>query len=451
LSITLVAIFALYLRRIKQQIQYFDKILLSKHADIMQKEFCLKMKIFDFQSTTAIQRVFLLRTIAIILQLSSVIAINFIMSMQIELMPLLIIIAIETLFHLLSILYFKNRPIDHKGILIQIFADVTFLTILMYFSGGATNAFVSLLLMPIVIAAVSLPTRFLLLISVSAVLAYTGLLINMPVHTMHHMDMSNHFFGMWANFLLSVIVVTFVVGAMANAIISRERLLAAHREDQLRKEQLLALGVASSQVTHQLATPLSNLQLLFDELIEDYPDDQAVISMKKPLEQCTDQLGYFRTLATSIRENTTEIFHIAELLEQLKECVQLNFPNSNLRIIGASTHEVQQIQIETDAMLLPALLNLVQNGVTANEENNSLQIDLNIYINANYLNIELRDYGNGISTKQISLGQKLAKSETGLGMAILLSNSTLERLGGTLKLYNHSEQGAIAHVTLPII
>jgi len=409
------------------------------------------MKIFDFQSTTAIQRVFLLRTIAIILQLSSVIAINFIMSLQIALLPLLIIIVIESLFHVCSIYYFKNRTADHKGILIQILADVTFLTILMYYSGGATNAFVSLLLMPIVIAAISLPTRLLLLISISAVLAYTGLLLNMPTHSMHHMDMSNHFIGMWANFLLSVIVVTFVVGAMANAITSRERLIAAQREDQLRKEQLLALGVASAQVTHQLASPLANLQLLFDELIEDYPNDQAVLSMQRPLEQCTEQLGYFRTLATSIRENKTEIYYIDELLDQLRDCVQLNFPNLNFKMQDSSVINGDQVQIETDAMLLPALLNLVQNGVKANEDNNNQKIDLKIYIHANYLNIELRDYGNGISVKQVSLGQELVKSETGLGMAILLSNSTLERLGGTLKLYNHSDQGAIAHVTLPIV
>jgi len=409
------------------------------------------MKIFDFQSTTAIQRVFLLRTIAIILQLSSVIAINFIMSLQIALLPLLIIIVIESLFHVCSIYYFKNRTADHKGILIQILADVTFLTILMYYSGGATNAFVSLLLMPIVIAAISLPTRLLLLISISAVLAYTGLLLNMPTHSMHHMDMSNHFIGMWANFLLSVIVVTFVVGAMANAITSRERLIAAQREDQLRKEQLLALGVASAQVTHQLASPLANLQLLFDELIEDYPNDQAVLSMQRPLEQCTEQLGYFRTLATSIRENKTEIYYIDELLDQLRDCVQLNFPNLNFKMQDSSVINGDQVQIETDAMLLPALLNLVQNGVKANEDNNNQKIDLKIYIHVNYLNIELRDYGNGISVKQVSLGQELVKSETGLGMAILLSNSTLERLGGTLKLYNHSDQGAIAHVTLPIV
>lgn len=171
--------------------------------------------------------------------------------------------------------------------------------------------------------------------------------------------------------------------------------------------------------------------------------------MKKPLKQCTEQLGYFRTLATSIRENKNEIYLIDELLEQLRDCVQLNFPNIKLNTVASLALKTQQI--ETDAMLLPALLNLVQNGVKANEDNSSNKIDLNVYIEANYLNIELRDYGNGISVKRASLGQKLVKSETGLGMAILLSNSTLERLGGTLRLYNHSVQGAIAHVTLPIM
>ena len=102
-------------------------------------------------------------------------------------------------------------------------------------------------------------------------------------------------------------------------------------------------------------------------------------------------------------------------------------------------------------MLLPALLNLVQNAVKANEDNNNQDIELNAYIDANELNIKLRDFGHGISTKQISLGQQLVKSETGLGMAVLLSNSSLERLGGSLKLYNHTKQGAIAHVSLPTV
>ena len=138
---------------------------------------------------------------------------------------------------------------------------------------------------------------------------------------------------MWANFLLSVVVVTFVVGAMAKVITNRERMLALQREEQLRSEQLLALGVASAQVTHQLATPLSNLQLLFDELIEDYPDHAAIQAMRKPLTQCADQLGYFRTLASSIRENHKEILTVDDLLGLIKDSVNLQFPECHFELI----------------------------------------------------------------------------------------------------------------------
>ena len=89
--------------------------------------------------------------------------------------------------------------------------------------------------------------RYLLFISLSAIASYSILLLSLPEHAMHQMDMNNHFIGMWANFLLSVIVVSFVVGAMARVITNRERSIALQREDQLKSEQLLALGVASAQ------------------------------------------------------------------------------------------------------------------------------------------------------------------------------------------------------------
>ena len=50
-----------------------------------------------------------------------------------------------------------------------------------------------------------------------------------------------------------------------------------------------------------------------------------------------------------------------------------------------------------------------------------------------------------------SLGGQLMPSSTGMGMAVMLSNATLERLNGSLTLYNHPKQGAIAMVSLKIV
>ncbi len=406
------------------------------------------MIFFDLKTLSVIERVFILRTLAIVIQLATVLSVYFVMSLQIALQPLLMIIVVEIAFHSLSVVIFRRRKASHGAIFCQVLADVFFLAVLMSYSGGATNAFVSLLLLPIVIAAVSLPARLLSIVSLASVFSYSVLLWYMPNHAMHQMDMKNHFIGMWANFLLSVIVVTFVVGAMARVIINRERSLAQQREEQLRSEQLLALGVASAQVTHQLATPLSNLQLLFDELIEDYPDDEAIQAMRIPLEQCSNQLGYFRTLATSIRENNQQSIRIDELLDLLTDAVSLQFPQCQFEVISTAT---LLTEVASDAMLLPALLNLIQNGIKSNQLNHHNKLTFTVSLQRNSVQFQIRDFGLGIKQHQDLLGEKLVKSDSGLGMAILLSNSTFERLGGQLKLFNHSKQGAIAQVTLPTI
>ncbi|SEL32887.1 two-component system, sensor histidine kinase RegB [Colwellia chukchiensis] len=411
------------------------------------------MSFVNYYAMPIIQRLFLLRSLAIVIQLLTVLIVYFVMSLQIALLPLMAVIAVESIFHIFSIWLFRQREAGNSAIVFQLLADVVFLTVLLSLSGGATNAFVSLLLLPIVIAAVSLPASYLLFISSSAIASYSILLLTMPEHSMHHMDMSNHFIGMWANFLLSVLVVTFVVGAMARIITHRERAIALQREEQLKSEQLLALGVASAQVTHQVATPLANIQLLYEELAEDYPDHEAIKAMAQPLAACREQLGYFRSLATSIRENKKSQLSVSELIEQLQDQIHFHFPEQKLEIMQPQPIKAK---LAADAMLLPALLNLVQNAIRANQENQQSHLSLTVQQQPNAVLLQLRDYGAGINANSqprpgAVLGENLVQSESGLGMAVLLSNATFQRLGGKLTLANHSEQGCIASVTLPLL
>lgn len=411
------------------------------------------MNLSNFKSVSIIQRLFILRTAAIAIQFSTVMTVYYFMSLEISLEPLLYVIGVESTFHMASVYFFRNKNAGNLAVVIQLLADILFLSILLSFSGGATNAFVSLLLLPIVIAAVCLPSRYLSVISLAAIGAYSYLLIRMPAHSMHHMDMNNHFFAMWANFIFSVVVVTIVVGAMARIISNREKAIAQHREEQLVGEQLLALGSASAQVTHQLATPLANIQLLYDELVEDYPENEAVKAMLHPLEQCRDQLSYFRNLATSIRDESKEVLPIKELLLQLKDTLHLNYPKQLIEFIEEGTFNAS---IYSDAMLIPALLNLIENAIRANLENSENRITFSVYTCELHLHMVIRDFGAGISasmskSQQEALGVKLIESKSGLGMALFLSNKTFTRLKGSLNLSNHEVKGSIAHVKLALI
>ena len=404
------------------------------------------------QTDPAISRLLMLRSGAIAVQLIAVLSVYFLLEHQIALLPLLVVIAIEAIFQLVSVFAYRNvsqaRPI---GMLMQLTADVLFLTILLSLSGGATNAFVSLLLLPIMIAAVTLREKGLAYIAVLAIAAYSFLLIRMPDHSMHQMNMSGHFIGMWVNFVLSASVIALVIGAMSRALKERERTIAKAREQQLRNEQLVTLDGAAAQITHQLASPIANLQLLFEELLEEQPNNPVVVQMQTPLKQCARQLNDFRRLSAQLRnKNTTEHITVNQLQTQITDTLLLQYPDQHINWLS----EPIAATLKSDAMLLPAILNLLQNACIANQKNNQTQLELswqqdNQHSESIYLLI--RDFGSGFSQSQLAeLGGQLMPSSQGMGLAVLLSNVTFERLNGSLTLYNHAGGGAVAKVKLAI-
>ena len=404
------------------------------------------------QTDPTISRLLMLRSGAIAVQLIAVLSVYFLLDYQLALLPLLGVIALEAAFQLVSL--FAYRKVSHAKpsvMLMQLTADVLFLTILLSLSGGATNAFVSLLLLPIMIAAVTLREKGLAYIALLAIAAYSFLLINMPDHSMHQMNMSGHFVGMWVNFVLSTSVIALVIGAMSRALKDRERVIAKAREKQLRNEQLVSLDGAAAQITHQLATPIANLQLLFEELLEEQPNNIIVKQMQTPLEQCRDQLNSFRALSEQIRvNNAKDQITITQLQTAINDTFVLQYPGQHIKW---STPSINAILL-SDAMLLPAILNLLQNAAIANQKQGKTELELSWELDQQDQCIDLliRDFGDGFTPSQLAeLGGQVMPSEQGMGLAVLLSNVTFERLNGSLTLFNHKEGGAVAKVKLAII
>jgi two-component system sensor histidine kinase RegB len=133
-----------------------------------------------------INTVILLRSCSVIIQMSLVLVVNLYLEYQLPWLPLLWVIGVEAIFNAGCYLYCRDNQYNQKfNLFIQLFADVCFLGCLLYFSGGATNAFVSLLLIPIAIAAVTLPMLYLSIVACSAVVTYSLLLWLMPMSVMH--------------------------------------------------------------------------------------------------------------------------------------------------------------------------------------------------------------------------------------------------------------------------
>ena len=346
-----------------------------------------------------------------------------------------------------------------SGLFIVLLLDTLFWISWLYFTGGATNAFISLLLLPTAIAAVVLPTWAPWVLALISTLAYSLMIFSVPESQMKHhgMDMSSHYLGMWFNFLISSLVLTTSVAYIAQRMRKQEVELGYMREAQLRQERLIALGTASAQMAHQLATPLASLRLLVDEAVDDAVSEPQVLQeMDTALVRCEQTLNSLRMATESIRQQRTALMSAEQLAATIKQQVLLLMPEINLELSLA--HEIDETEnermIQTDASLLPALLALIENAGSASLAHcgeSRVLVSVKVDAGSHRLCISVKDFGAGIPKEmQLQLGHKLIESERGMGMALLLSNASFERLGGQLLLSSAREGGTIAKVCFPV-
>ncbi|MCF6434279.1 sensor histidine kinase [Pseudoalteromonas sp. MMG022] len=402
-----------------------------------------------FSPNSAIGRLLLLRTIAIVVQLLMVLLGTFFYSKNIDILPALSVIALESLFQLASVYaYRKTHEAAHLGMLLQLLADIVFLTMLLSLSGGASNAFVSLLLLPIMIAAVILPRYYVLITAFSAIVSYCYLFFTLPDQHLNHMDMHQHFLGMLVNFVFSVFAVVLVVMVLAKQLQIREKKLAQVRETQLKNEQMMALGAAAAQATHQLATPIATLHLLFEEVQESNPDLLVWDDIALALEQCKAQLNSFRTQADYLKSTKVEnVIPIEDILQELNTLIVLQYPEQQL-VINNNHHDAVVL---FDPMLIPALLNIIANAARANDQAGDDKITIHSSVKSQKWYLNIIDNGAGIEPQQLlKLGHEMVQSDHGLGMALLLSNATLERLHGHMTIENNQHRGTTTRVVLPL-
>ncbi|MGI2259947.1 sensor histidine kinase [Shewanella sp. GXUN23E] len=333
--------------------------------------------------------------------------------------------------------------------------DILFWGLWLGFSGGATNAFVTLLLIPIVLAAVTLPLWAPWVLAVAATLAYSLMMKMLPAEAMMHhghgMDMTSHYLGMWLNFVITALVITTTVALLIRRIRRQDAQMALLRESQLRQEQLLALGTASAQMAHQLATPLSSMRLLLEE-VQEANCPVALNEMDIALKRCESTLSELRDTTRSIREGHQYQASPEQLAHQLRQKILLLMPATELDWQERLAQVDPAARVQADMNLIPALMALVENAAGASQEQiASSKVSVTLEVQDSALQVRVRDFGAGIDTRVLGqLGSSLISSPKGMGMALLLSHASFERLGASLTLSNHPECGSVAEVSLPL-
>ncbi|WP_147301912.1 sensor histidine kinase [Thalassotalea euphylliae] len=345
----------------------------------------------------------------------------------------------------------QSDLINHLWSLFPFVLDLCFYGVLLQMHGGASNAGVFVLYLPVIVAAMEMKRRIAWLVAVLAIAIYTGLMLQGHAAHFEHLSESftNHLSGMWLTFVISTLLMTWFVTQQRQAIISQQKQIRKLRERQLRDEQILSVATMGANTTHRLATPLSTARLLVDELKENQAYEQGLVDeLSAQIHVCHQTV---HTIAKQVRSHQSANMKLVAIDDFIEQTLQYWWISRNdIRYQLNVAPECVNYALSTDFNLQMSLTNLLENAAYASLANQQDEITIDVSVSAQQVVINIDDQGQGIDPKLLSqLGQvKVASKSQGMGMGLALANATIERFAGQLQLFN-LPSGSRSQVILP--
>ena len=408
-----------------------------------------------------LQRLLLIRLIVFVCQLSAL-AFAWFLDYSLEYTPIISVMGFILVINAWVFFRLLHQSIvSDQEFLLHLLFDVLSLSVLLYFGGGASNPFVSFFLVPITISAAILPWTYTWAVAGISLACYTFLLFfyrPLSILMPEDMNMSSmgglpnlHIIGMWCNFIVSAVLITYFVVKMAAEIRSQDIKLNDYREDNMRNEQILAVATQAAGTAHELGTPLNTMTILVREMADDYQENPAlakdIATLEMQLASCKKSLQEMVKRADLRNAGKARQSAIPAFIEQILEQWGLLRPEVRLNQKFIAANESPQIHV--DSTLQQAIVNILNNAADASPEG----IDLAVDWNTENWTLTIRDYGKGVDEEMMAyLGSEIVSNkEKGMGVGMILSQASIERMGGEVSISSHPEQGTLTQIRLPVL
>ncbi len=249
------------------------------------------------------------------------------------------------------------------------------------------------------------------------------------------------------------LIVAMVVTRLATLVERRDRALLALRERRDRDAHLVSLGTLAAGAAHELSTPLGTIAVAARELersLDDTPGAEArhadVRLIRAEIERCKrvlqDMAGRSGTLTgeapTPQPLSNLEAGLLAQLSADERGRVDVSLPSTVTTCWPAGA-------------VARALANLVRNGIQASQ--NGGRVSLSARLEDDRVMLTIVDRGIGMSTAvQGRAGEPFFTTRAegaGMGLGLFVTMSTIDQLGGTMRLSSAEGVGTTITITLP--
>ncbi|WP_417806507.1 sensor histidine kinase RegB [Thioclava sp.] len=326
--------------------------------------------------------------------------------------------------------------------------DMAQLALLLSITGGLTNPFALLILVPVTIAATALSRSATIILGLATMVMISIVaLIYLPLetHSGEILTVPAVFeFGYW----LAIVIGVAFLGAYAHTISNENRSMGdALRATQLalaREQKLTDLGGVVAAAAHELGTPLATIKLVSSELADEldaYPElrDDALL-IREQADRCRDILH-------SMGRAGKDDLHLrtAPLLAVLREAAEPHFERGidilfDTRPLPGGSE--RQPTIYRYPELIHALRNFVQNAVDFARTT--------VWVEAEWdeetIRVRVSDDGRGYPSNVLNrIGDPFLqprsnaserKEYEGMGLGVFIAKTLLERTGAQLAFFN---------------
>lgn len=348
----------------------------------------------------------------------------------------------------------SHWPVTQPELFSQLLADTVLYGFILYHSGGGTNPFIFMLLIPLIITVMTLDGRYIWMMAITVTAIYGSLLLYyipvLPATSEHQHSLLSlfniHMMGMWLNFILTVIVVTYFISKINKSLQAHQQRQIEEREAKVHNQQILALGTMAAGTAHELGTPLSTMDVILHELKSDEnltPEQKEDIQiLQQQVDICASKL---QSMARSVAEeyNSERTCLVTAFLNDVLEQWKITRPDVTWTL---TVKNDLPPDLRSNTAIRQAILNLLNNSADACPKN----IEVNLSWDEQNIWLTIRDYGPGLPIEQAdNLGKPFITTKgRGLGIGLFLTSTTLTRLDGEVKLFNAETQGTITEVRL---
>ena len=224
---------------------------------------------------------------------------------------------------------------------------------------------------------------------------------------------------------------------------------------QARSEKWEALGTLSAGAAHELATPLTSIAIVSNEIQRELASQAVSDTIVQDVELIRSEVGRCRSIldrmsidAGHIAAETLSEIETATLIDSMLDEFLGDRNRVNVEVADEAKHSVVRIPIQSVAQ---ALRGILQNALDASPDS---AVDLTVRTESNRLCIDICDRGVGMNAEVLRRADEpfFSTKEVGQGMGLgrFLARTVVERLGGSFETESAIGVGTRVQVRIPL-